>query len=37
MNRGIAINVQQDADFLLLRQIMLSADINVYHIRVLLF
>jgi hypothetical protein len=31
MSRGIAINAQQAADFLLLIQIIISANINVYH------
>jgi hypothetical protein len=37
VSRGIAINARQAADFLLFTQIMVSASINVYHIRVLLF
>jgi hypothetical protein len=36
MSKGIAINAQQVADFLLVLQIMISANINVYYIRVLL-
>jgi hypothetical protein len=37
MSRGKAISAWQAADFLLFLQIMISANINVYHIRVLLF
>jgi hypothetical protein len=34
VSRGIVINAQQAADFLLFMQIMIFANINVYHTRV---
>jgi hypothetical protein len=34
---GIAINARQDADFLLFMQIPISANINVYHARVIFY
>jgi hypothetical protein len=36
VSSGIAINARQAVDFLLFMQIMISANINVYHKRVLI-